>query len=392
MTLLVFLMILGAGEAPIDDNALSGQAHHTATKEASSNYNSSPAWHADDTEEIVDELSSELQETEEEILIEEESLLKKAVAAGGKALRAGIWKVLGSGASSEEVEEIAKEVEAELESQVLDELEVQAEDVLEEALDAVSEEVMEEEEYSNKDRAAIRTSVMSKKDVYGSDIRKRIKNVEGDLQSKLNDRSLDLEKKILEQKLSKQYGRDIHLEVKAGELRNPDLGTGGSSKKKSETTPSYGTANGYGGGTSGTSGYGGTSGGNGGPSTTKSSTGYGTTSTYGGTSTSATGYGTTSSTGGGTRGYANTQSSYGQTTTKRAAADDDANQDDDDGTAPQKQSGGASNDDNDEYDDDHKDVSFYNVLGTLYVELLSDFTSSFIARTIPPTMTTPDRH
>lgn len=279
-------MILGAGSGPLDDNQLSGQArHHVATTQSQSDsykydgdsrkvdYDSVP-WHEDrsdennDVDSAVGEVTLVLQKAEKDALNEESSLLNQAISAGGKALRAGIAKILGAGASSQEVEMIAKDVEKTVLSESINRLHEEADEAVASEIEEVTLMVDEGAE-SGMDGAWIRNSVKDKTDYYSNDIRLRISDIENELETGLHDLTLEVEKKLLEEKLSKAAGREIHLAIVEGELTEKEVGSGGGlrgkrkkkkngkrKKKKQQQSSTISVTNNYGGGTVSAPGYG----------------------------------------------------------------------------------------------------------------------------------------
>jgi len=238
LILLFFIAIGDDNSSANDDNRLSGQAHHiTPTGTPASPYETQPELpsvgggdgyngYGGDEEELKgaeEEFLADVEEAEDAAIEEDSSMLQSVLASAGSRLRSGLTKVFQGKVSDEEIEEIAKEVEDELEKDITNDLREEGDRYVQDEMEELDEMVGEEEEmgvdtYSieqdveERDFGAVsrvRTGIRSSYDTYTEE-------------GSLRHRTADIEKAILEKRLSEKLGKQVKLVVVDDEVDDLD--------------------------------------------------------------------------------------------------------------------------------------------------------------------------
>jgi hypothetical protein len=134
-----------------------------------------------------------------------------------QSLRIGMGKMLGSNVSDEELEEIAKEVQDKLTDSVTSELQQDAEGFLQDQVYKIDNNV-DNEEAEGMGYATIENDVMDQEQDAVINIREQISNAAVDMKTGLRGRAAEIEKQILEERLSLRLGKKVKLVVVGDEI------------------------------------------------------------------------------------------------------------------------------------------------------------------------------
>jgi hypothetical protein len=126
-------------------------------------------------------------------------------------------KMLGSNVSDEELEEIAKEVQDKLTETVTSELKEDAQEFLQDEVNKIDSNV-DNEEAGGKDYATIENDVMDQEQDAVMHVREEISNAAVDLKTGLRGRAAEIEKQILEERLSLKLGKKVKLVIVDDEI------------------------------------------------------------------------------------------------------------------------------------------------------------------------------
>jgi hypothetical protein len=138
-----------------------------------------------------------------------------------QSLRIGMGKLLGSNVSDEELEDIAKEVQDKLTETVTSELKEDAEEFLQDEVFKIDNNV-DNEEAERQDYATIGNDVMDQEQDSVIHVREEISNAAVDMKAGLRGRAAEIEKQILEERLSLKLGKKVKLVVVGDEIEGVD--------------------------------------------------------------------------------------------------------------------------------------------------------------------------
>lgn len=239
-----FLFSGGDGSSSNNDNLRSGQAHHsTVAKEPispmettgdpaemydpSDPHASSSTLTATETEGVVvieenlqeamDEVTEDIKEAEEAQIQEKEQMIEKSSSGIANILRIGMGKLFGSTLTNAEVDQVAGLVEGQLVTEATEMLRHQADDITNREIDNLEGMVNDEEE------AGVGTNEIEE-DVYEQEpgavgaIKVDIDAAAISVNDKLKARATEIEKAILEERLSAKLGKRVKLVIVDDEI------------------------------------------------------------------------------------------------------------------------------------------------------------------------------
>jgi hypothetical protein len=130
-------------------------------------------------------------------------------------------KMFGSNVSDEELEEMAKEVEDKLTETVTSELKEDAQEFLEDEVNKIDNNV-DNEEAEGQDYRTIENDVMDQEQDSVIHVREEISDAAIDMKTGLRGRAAEIEKQILEERLSLRLGKKVKLVVVGDEIEGVD--------------------------------------------------------------------------------------------------------------------------------------------------------------------------
>lgn len=264
ITVIVFFLSLG-GKATESDNLRSGQAHHTGTEivggnsvssgSGSGSYGGSDAgttaagdadgtsggttageggeWYEnsenraadqENLDEAVEVANSDINKAETSEVKKEEGMLSQALSAMGSAIYSGMKSIMGSDATDEEVKKMAEEVETKLANETSRDFEERADEIAERARNSISD-VVESETEQGLDPNEIESDVKSTEGEALNSVRTGIDSAAEQIKQRLRERAAEVEKGIMEQRLSQRLGRPVSLQIVDGNIqRMPEQG------------------------------------------------------------------------------------------------------------------------------------------------------------------------
>ena len=234
MTIAVFLIVFmgagGNGKAD-NDNLRSGQAHHAIDDSApvppSSGYGdnldstSSIMMQEEGLQEAIEEASSDIHEAEEEELSIEQDKLKTEATGITNFLRVRMGSLFGSTLTAEEVNEVANQVEEQLSSEASATLRSEADAIADQEIEDV-ENLVDTEEEAGLDAADIESDVLEQEAMSVGDVRSGIDMAAMDVKGSLKARAAEIEKEILEERLSAKLGKRVKLVIMDDEVQGVD--------------------------------------------------------------------------------------------------------------------------------------------------------------------------
>lgn len=271
----VFLSAGGNGKADTD-NLRSGQAHHVVDSVAvpappvENNYGSE--WDTTSSimvdeevlQEAIDEASGDIKQVEQEELEKEDAVLVKEASGLGNKLRVRMGGIFSKTLTYDEMNAVATEVEEKLtqeaESKLHDQADQMAEKDVENMLDMV-----DGEEANGMETDEIEKDVRTVGAAYTEGLRVGIDEAADDVKLSMKKRAAEIEKEILEERLSIKMGKKVKLVIVDDEVQGVDEllsgldnlaphaaqlqahGYYGAPPPQQPATPSYGTtSNSYG--------------------------------------------------------------------------------------------------------------------------------------------------
>lgn len=215
---------------------------------------SSGNYASDPMNKTMAQVSQELLVEETKDLEEDKGMVRTTLGAIGNSIRVGLGKLLGGKVSDEEIEEIAEKVEEELDHAADKELQTSANQIVETRLDEAKT-MYQDERGHGYDDARIRQDVMDREADRVNRMRYDIHAAASDVQSHLQHQSLEIEKKILEERLSAKLGRPVKLDIREDDggfsgiedyVQEMPAYNGGSGDNYAYTSPSSGGSSTYG--------------------------------------------------------------------------------------------------------------------------------------------------
>jgi hypothetical protein len=252
VALTAVMMLSYGSKAPLnDDNALSGQAHHatsavhiapdtdsltsrTVTEEGNEDYGheSTPYPPSDETissytagthnrnDEIQDNVNratAALKQVEEQELVKESSLLESALVMAGNMIRLGIGKLLGDSVDTEEMEQLAREVDQKLQIEMKGALEQSAQDLVQQEVETFSSTIAKDQ-MEGMETESIEEDLWEREATAEEHVRQGMEQAAQNLSSGLRGRAILIEKEILEQRLSERLGQPVKLLLQGDQI------------------------------------------------------------------------------------------------------------------------------------------------------------------------------
>mmetsp|Transcript_6875 Transcript_6875/g.14001 ORF Transcript_6875/g.14001 Transcript_6875/m.14001 type:complete len:413 (+) Transcript_6875:231-1469(+) len=175
-----------------------------------------PGLRGGDTEEdlnnLVDVAIDDIGKAEEDEVKKEKGILSSAVSALGAGIRSGLASMLGKSSDSEEVQEIAKEIEDKVEEDAQKELEEEGDMIKDDKVAEVEVNVEIEEEEGNAIEK-VEKDVLDSESGAIQEVRTEVDNAEKRIEDTLKYKAAMAEKEIMEKRLSARLGKPIHLEI-----------------------------------------------------------------------------------------------------------------------------------------------------------------------------------
>lgn len=245
VALVVVLVMESAGDGSNSSlRSSSGQAQHGSDgmitgaiqNEANSPWSSSSTTSSTPGSDLVgdalEEMDSELIEAEEEELSKVETDIDNDIMSAADSVRNKVssflnGKTTGTGSSAapllsaQEIEEITEYMAEELEVEASEAIEIEASEIVDEAMEFVEEEV-DIEEAEGISEAEIARDIYNQEPEEVAAVHTRIHQVGEQLQGSLRQQALEIEKQILEQRLSEKLGKQVKLMIVEDEIADID--------------------------------------------------------------------------------------------------------------------------------------------------------------------------
>ena len=236
----IFLSAGGSGKADTD-NLRSGQAHHAVDSVAvpafsSSGYDSekdaaSEMMVDQELQEAVEEVEDEIQEAEAQELRKEDTVLEAKASELGNSLRLRLGGLFSKTLTFDEMNAVATEVEHELTTEVENELRDKADEIAERDI-ANIEDLIDAEEEAGIDPDEIEEDMYNQESFALKELRTDIDQAADHLKENMKVRAAEIEKEILELRLSAKLGRKIKLVIVDDEVQGlEDPRTSGSASQ-----------------------------------------------------------------------------------------------------------------------------------------------------------------
>lgn len=216
----VVLALLGMAGTPNTTDRESGRAHHV--EKASMNSNSSPDDSYDpsiypsigetDVRDAIAGAMDKIETAEKDEMQKEKSMLESTVTAAGGMIRSGIDKLLGGNLDDEEIEEIVSEVEERLRIGFDEDLEAKADQITQNYEDEI-ENAVDNAERERVSYDTIEKDIWDREDVAVKATRGEIDSAAELLHTNLRGRASQIEKEILEKRLSARFGRPVTIVI-----------------------------------------------------------------------------------------------------------------------------------------------------------------------------------
>lgn len=232
---IVFFLSSGGNKTVNDDNLRSGQAHHdtsitapvapapsettvSSTTEYTTKGNIDPLVEEENLDQTVEEVESGIQDAEEEEIRKEESMLSSAVDGMSNLLRIRMGKRFGNTLSTAEVEEVATEVEERLQDEVSNGLRNEADAIVQREIDGIERtvELGEEAGYSGQE---IEQKVYAQEGMAVDTLIEDIDVAAGRVKDTMETRAAEIEKQILELRLTAKLGKQVKLVIVDDEVQ-----------------------------------------------------------------------------------------------------------------------------------------------------------------------------
>jgi len=203
-----------------------GQAYHSSTAttplpDDNNNGSDYPDLAEEDVNETIEEATEEITVAEDEELAKETSMLGSAVNSMGNKLRIGLGKLLGKNVDDEELESIASEVETKLNNKVGEELQEAADQLTENEVDKMESNV-DEDMQEGVGTEGIEEDVWNQERGAESRIRSGIDSAADEIQAGMKKKAAEIEKEILEQRLTERLGKPVKLVIVDDEVKGVD--------------------------------------------------------------------------------------------------------------------------------------------------------------------------
>lgn len=151
----------------------------------------------------------------DEIAAQEEGLLGNAMKSMQSVIKSGVEKLMGTDATEEEVETLTEEIEAALVNDTMSKLTFIADKSADQEMDAIEDEVEEEAEVGIT-AGKIEEDVADDGAEAVIRVREAVDIAAIDLQQTMRERAAEIEKRIMEQRLSTRLGRTVKLQIIEG--------------------------------------------------------------------------------------------------------------------------------------------------------------------------------
>lgn len=223
----IFLSAGGSGKADTD-NLRSGQAHHAVDSVvvpaySSSGYDSekdavSEMMVDQELQEAVEEVEDDIKEAEAQELRKEDTVLEAKASELGNSLRLRLGGLFSKTLTFDEMNAVATEVEHELTTEVENELRDKADEIAERDIGNI-EDLIDAEEEAGVDPDEIEEDMYNQESFALKELRTDIDQAADHLKENMKVRAAEIEKEILELRLSAKLGRKIKLVIVDDEVQ-----------------------------------------------------------------------------------------------------------------------------------------------------------------------------
>lgn len=200
-----------------------GQAHHNYSVPTPNSQSSihSTATDVESVEMVLDDARKEIKLTEKEQLAQLEKTVDTTTTSITNQLRIGMGRLFGSALSSEEVESVATQVQAKLTSEAKTTLRGKADQLTNTAIHKMESKASSEER-NGYGAQEIEEDVYDEEVQAVSSIKSGIKAEAKQVQQSLSARAAEIEKAILEERLSAKLGKRVKLVIEENEVTPED--------------------------------------------------------------------------------------------------------------------------------------------------------------------------
>jgi len=231
----IFLSTGGSGKAD-NDNLRSGQAHHavdsvavptppvsSSTNNYGSELDTTSAIMVDEevVREAIDEASGFFKTVEEEELEKEDAVLVKEASGLGNSLRVRMGGIFSKSLTFAEMNAVANEVEEKLTQEAESELRDQADQMAEGDIESI-ENMVDAEEANGLETEEIEEDVHNQETAYTQELRVGIDEAADHVKLSMKKRAAEIEKEILEERLSIKMGKKVKLVIVDDEVQGVD--------------------------------------------------------------------------------------------------------------------------------------------------------------------------
>jgi 16S rRNA A1518/A1519 N6-dimethyltransferase RsmA/KsgA/DIM1 with predicted DNA glycosylase/AP lyase activity len=227
LAFLVIFLLSGGSNDSGGDNLRTGQAqaHESVVQKENpipTVYSSSVALDEETITEAEEQAHDEIEEAVSEQLVVEEKKVETAVNGVGNWIRIGIGRLVGSKLSTSEVEDVASEVETQLQEALSQSLKEKAEEIEGREVEKLDG-IVEQEENAGYSANEIAQDIIEIAESSENAINREIASATDSLTSTLKKRAAEIEQAILEERLSQKLGKRVKLVIVEDEVQIEDL-------------------------------------------------------------------------------------------------------------------------------------------------------------------------
>lgn len=172
-------------------------------------------------DEAFGEAEEEIEEEEEKDEEKEEEFIEGKIADVKNNIRDDIVQLVGDKMTAKEVSDMEKEIVDDIKTDSLNELKLSADGIAEEQIQILEEEVEDDEEYGMNTEditSSLASLKYNSKVQMGQDLHQEALRIANHMQQ----RAIDMEKEILEKRLSERLGKTVHLTIEDDEVKDID--------------------------------------------------------------------------------------------------------------------------------------------------------------------------
>lgn len=233
---LVLFLSSGGSETANNENLRSGQAHHATVGEVSAQGASKTAtagnpyasegvesviMDEENLQEAMDKATEDINEAENVQLHKEEAMLDKGTKGVTNMIRIGLGKLFGSTLTNEEVEQVAAQVEGDLMTEANMNLRTRADAIATKELNNI-EGLVEHEQDAGYETDKIGRDVYVRESGAVDAVKENIDAAAIAIKDSMKSRAAEIEKTILEERLSKKLGKRVKLVIMNDEIQGFD--------------------------------------------------------------------------------------------------------------------------------------------------------------------------